>query len=226
MKPNIILFSCILCISTSLFSQADGSFFTIQLGQKKCLFKYSERVDSTYVETDSAHSKTIVTQINPVTLAEKVKWVKDTVLSLRSLTLEDNNSKSIHLRTPLGIDTVTEINPVTLKENTKIIAYTDAQYHIETEMTYFDFLLLLKTRFELRNPQKNLKVYSFNIYYESADSSEMIRVEYPETTEGVIAKLNCLTKGGFILLSLRQADHGLINIDAQSRFLALIHIKN
>jgi hypothetical protein len=93
-------------------------------------------------------------------------------------------------------------------------------------MSYFDFLFLLKSRFDLKNPQKNFRVYSYNIYYETATQGGMIRIKYPETVEGVISKLNCLDKGGFILLSLKAADHDNVPIDAQGRFLALIHIKN
>jgi hypothetical protein len=144
----------------------------------------------------------------------------------KTLFLQDDGNKSVDIKYPWAKDTVTAINPVTHQEETKIISYTSGEYHIETEMSYFDFLLLLKNKFQLHNTQKSLKVYSYNIYYETATQGGMIRVKYPETSEGVISKLNCLDKGGFILLSLKAADHDAITIDAQSRWLALIHIKN
>ena len=145
----------------------------------------------------------------------------------KTLFLQDQNVKAQHVKTSLGIDTVTTINPVTKVEDTKIVSYNDAEYHIETEMSYFDFLLMLKSRFELKNPQKTIRIYSYNIYYESPAESGYIKVKYPETAEGVISKLNCLSKGGgFILLSLKASDLDGITVDAGGSFLALIHIKN
>ena len=200
MKQYILLFALVLCGISDSYAQASGSFFTIQFGQKKCLFKYTEQRETTTSKNNIALRK-FLTQI-------------------------DTTSKSIDIKYPWAKDTVTAINPVTKKEETKIITYTSADYHIATEMTYSDFLLLLKSRFELRNPQKTLRVYSYNIYYETATEGGMIRVKYPQTAEGVIAKLNVLVKGGFILLSLKAADHDLIPIDAGGSFLALIRIKN
>jgi len=187
---NTVLLLFILGISSFVYPQADGSFFTLQLGKQTCLFKYEER---------SATSK--------------------------SLTLQGGAEKSIEIKYPWSRDTVTSIDPVTLKEETKIITNISPGYHIETEMTYFDFLLLLQSKFEIKNPQKKLHVSSYNIYYETKDTGGLIRVQYPERYEGVISKLNCLVNGGFVLLSLKSDDHNLVNIDTQGRFLALIHIK-
>jgi hypothetical protein len=144
----------------------------------------------------------------------------------KTLFLQDDADKSINIKYPWARDTVTQIDPQSGKEETKVITSTSAGYHIETEMSYSDFLVLLKSKFILKNPQKNLKVYSYNIYYQSPDTGGFIKVQYPGTAEGVISKLNCLVKGGFILLSLRAADHDEAPIDAQGRFLTLIHIKN
>jgi hypothetical protein len=225
MKNTIVLLIA-MCISYAAFSQANGSFYTIQLGKKICLFKYQEKADSTYVETDSAHSKTIVTQINAVTLAENIKWVKDTVVLRKSLSLQDGDHKIVKVNYALIIDTITMINPVTLEETIEVKKRDTIPYHIETEMTYSDFLILLKSHFELKNPQRNFRVYSYDIYYETATQGGMIKVKYPATSEGVITKLNALTKGGFILLSLNAADHDEVPIDAQGRWLALIHVRN
>jgi hypothetical protein len=144
--------------------------------------------------------------------------------SLRSLTLMDTTDRSVDIRYGPH-DTVQSIHPVTHMEETKIISYPSFNYHIEATMSYFDFLLLLKSKFELKNPQKKLHIYSFNIYYETADTGGLIRIKYPQTIEGVISKLNCLANGGFVLLSLKAADHDLVPIDAGGTWLALIHIR-
>jgi hypothetical protein len=144
--------------------------------------------------------------------------------SLKLLTLIDTTDRSVDIKFSPH-DTVYATNPKTHKGETKIISYPAFNYHIETTMTYFDFLLLLKTKFELKNPQKKLHVYSFNIYYETQDTGGLIRVKYPQTIEGVISKLNCLANGGFILLSLKADDHNMVNIDTDDTWLALIHIR-
>jgi len=228
MKQPIFLLALLISSTTDIYSQANGSFYTLQLGKKICLFKYQEKADSTYVEVDSAHSTNTVTEINPVTLKEKIKFVKDTVVLRKSLILEDTTTRSVNVNVKYGPhDTVTAIHPVTHKEETKIISYPSFDYHTEATMTYSDFLILLKSKFELRNPQRNLRVYTFSIYYETADTGGLIKISYPQPIEGVISKLNCMAKsGGFILLSLRAADHDTINIDAGGAWLALIHIRN
>lgn len=226
MKQTVLFLSFVMCIYSSVYPQANGSFFTLQLGQKTCLFKYEERLDSIMIEVDKKYRKDKgveeVTQINPVTLKEKTVFMKDTVVIKKSLTLQDGNSKSIHTKRAAAIDTVIIFDTATLAEYGKVI---DPAYHIETEMSYFDFLLLLKSKFELKNPQKKLHVYSFNIYYETADTGGLIRIKYPQTIKGVISRLNCLANGGFVLLSLKAADHDLVGIDTQGSFLALIHIR-
>ena len=226
MKQPIFTLALMLSISIYAYPQANGSFYTIQLGKKTCIFKYQEKADSTYVYSDKAHSTTTVTEIDPKTMKETIKPVKDTLVYRRSLILTDTTTKSVNIKYGPH-DTVTAIHPVTHKEETKIISYPSFEYLAETTMSYSDFLLLLKSKFELKNPQRNLRVYSFNIYYETAETGGMISIKYPQPVEGVISKLNCLTKnGGFILLSLKAADHDEINIDAGGGFLALIHIKN
>ena len=191
MKQTTLLLALLLSVSSYVYSQANGSFYPMQLGSKTCLFKYT-----------ALDAKT------------------------KTLTLQDTSNKSIDLKYPWPPEEVITVNPRTNEEVTKLISNTPADYHIETEMSYGDFLLLLKSRFELKNPLRSLRVYSFSIYYETATEGGLIKVQYPQTAEGVIAKLNCLTKGGFVLLSLKAADHDQINIDTQGKFLALIHIKN
>jgi hypothetical protein len=191
MKQTTFLLALLLSVSSGIYAQANGSFYTFQLGNKEALFKYANKGDS-----------------------------------LRSLTLMDTTEREVNIKYGPH-DTVQAINPKTHETETKIISYPSFDYHIEATMSYSDFLLLLKSKFELKNPQRNLRVYSFNIYYETADRGGMIKVKYPQTIEGVIAKLNGLdAKGGFILLSLKAADHDAIPIDAGGAWLALIHIKN
>jgi hypothetical protein len=226
MKQPIFFLALLLCASGYVYPQANGSFYTLQLGKKTCLFKYQEKADSTYVYADKAHSTTTVTEIDPKTMKETIKPVKDTVVMRKSLVLADTTTKSVNIKYGPR-DTVTAIHPVTHKEETKIISYPSFEYHTETTMSYSDFLLLLKSKFELKNPQRNLRVYSFNIYYETGETGGIISIKYPQPVEGVISKLNSMTKnGGFILLSLKAADHDEINIDAGGSYLALIHIKN
>ena len=227
MKQILLLAVCLLSLLDNSFGQTNGSFYTLQIGKKTCLFRYTENPDSIYVETDSAHSKNIVTQINPITLAEKIKWVKDTIAIRKSLTLMDSSAKTFHTKRPIKSDTVSGLDPITLQLKTKVVNFNEADYHIESTMSYSDFLILLKSKFELKNPQKKLRVYSYSIYYETPDTAGSIYIEYPQTSEGVISKLNCLEKnGGFILLSISEADHGLVKIDTGASFLALIRIKN
>jgi len=228
MKQPIFMLALLLSAATNVYPQASGSFYTIQLGKKNCVFKYEEKADSTYVYADKAHSTTTVTEIDPKTMKETIKPVKDTVVIRKTLALMDTTFKSINVNTKYGPhDTVQAINPKTHETETKIISCPSFDYHIETTMSYSDFLLLLKSKFELKNPQRNLRVYSFNIYYETADTGGMIKVRYPQTIEGVISKLNGLgAKGGFLLLSLKAADHDAVPIDAGGAWLALIHIKN
>ena len=228
MKQPIFLLALLISVSSSIYPQASGSFYTFQLGKKTCLFKYQEKADSTYVYSDKIHSTNTVTEIDPKTMKETIKLVKDTLVLRKTLTLVDTTVRSVNINSKYGPhDTVTAIHPVTHKEETKIISYPSFEYNTEVTMTYSDFLLLLKSKFELRNPQRNLRVYSFNIYYETADTGGLIRIKYPQPVEGVISALNCMTKsGGFILLSLKAADHDEIDIDAGGVFLALIHIKN
>ncbi len=226
MKKTFLL-ALVLCISLYIFPQSNGSFFTLKLAKKTCLFKYEEIPDTIWVDIDSSYKKNLkpnrVKHYSAITNNE----TRDSIVTNKFLTLQDNNKKSIHTKAPVDIDTVVALNPVTLAEEIKITPVNDTYYHIETEMSYFDFLLLLKSKFELRNPQKNLRVYSYNIYYETPTEAGMIRISYPDIAEGVITKLNCLSKeGGFILLSLRAADHNKISIDGGGTFLALIHIKN
>jgi len=198
----------------------------LQLGKQTCLFKYEERLDTTQVDVDSMHCKTVTTIINAATLESKSRFTKDTIILRKSLTLQDDGlNKTINTRSPWSVEIIDTINPLTHKEDTIIVTSSSAQYHVETEMSYFDFLLLLKTKFELKNPQKKLHVYSFKIYYETSDTSGLIEIKYPQTIEGVISKLNCLANGGFILLSLKADDHNLVNIDTGGAWLALIHIR-
>ena len=142
----------------------------------------------------------------------------------KKLTLTDTAERSVDIKY-FPRDTVKVMNPLTHQMDTKVISTPSSSYHIETAMSYFDFLLLLKSKFEIKNPQKKLHISSFNIYYETKDTGGLISVKYPETTEGVVSKLNCLANGGFILLSLKSDDHNLVNIDAGGSWLALIHIK-
>ena len=164
----------------------------------------------------------------PMQLGNKTCLFKYTAQDAKSkmLTLQDTGSKTVPIKFPWAPEEVITVNPRTNQEETRFITTTAADYHIETEMSYSDFLLMLKSRFELKNPLRSLRVYSFSIYYETATEGGLIKVQYPQTAEGVISKLNCLTKGGFVLLSLKAADHDQINIDTQGKFLALIHIKN
>ena len=191
MKQTTLLLALLLSVSSYVYSQANGSFYPMQLGNKTCIFKYT---------APDAKTKT--------------------------LTLQDTGSKTIPIKFPWPPEEVIAINPKTNEEETRLITTTAADYHVETEMSYSDFLLLLKSKFELKNPLRSLRVYSFNIYYETASEGALIKVKYPQTAEGVISKLNCLTRGGFVLLSIKAADHDQINIDTQGKFLALIHIKN
>jgi hypothetical protein len=184
-------------------AQANGSFFTLPLGQNKVLFKYSERSEKI-----------------------KTKAGKDSTIAKKYLTLQDTTHRTVAIKYPWDSDTVQAVDPKTKKAETRIITYSSGDYHLSVEMSYSDFLILLKSKFELRNPQKGFRVYSYNIYYETATEGGMIHVKYPQTAEGVISKLNALVKGGFILLSLKAADHDLIPIDAGGEFLALIKIKN
>ncbi len=142
----------------------------------------------------------------------------------KKLTVTDTAERSVDVKY-FPRDTVKVMNPITHQMDTKVISTPSFDYHIETTMSYFDFLLLLKSKFELKNPQKKLHVSSYNIYYETKETGGLIRVKYPETTEGVVSKLNCLANGGFILLSLKSDDHNLVNIDAGGSWLALIHIR-
>jgi hypothetical protein len=227
MKQILLLAVCLLSLFDNSFGQANGSFYTLQIGKKTCVFKYKERADTLKVNRDSLHIKSIGTPTKPISLQEMVRFKKDTVIFSKTLSLQDTSSKIIHTKNLYAIDTITSINPVTLEENVKIIKQDEASYQIETQMSYFDFLLLLKSKFELKNPQKRLRVYSYSIYYETPDTAGSIYIEYPQTSEGVISKLNCLEKkGGFILLSISEADHGSVKIDTGASFLALIRIKN
>lgn len=206
MKP--IFFSLLLAsvLSNAGFAQADGSFYTLQLGPNtSCPFKYGESKEVLHAVASGKDSATFIR---------------------RTLSLQHSDTKSIHTRSLLFTDTVIETNPKTNKKETKIIS-ADPTYHFETVMRYTDFLLLLKQRFELKNPQKNERVYSFKIYYETPDTAGSIDVQYPQTYEGVISRLNCLAKpaGGFLLLWLKAAEHGMITIDEGQSFLALIRIK-
>ena len=144
--------------------------------------------------------------------------------SSKKLALTDTAERSVDIKY-FPRDTVKVMNPITHQMDTKVISTPSFDYHIETTMSYFDFLLLLKSKFELKNPQKKLHVSSYNIYYEAKETGGLIRVKYPETTEGVVSKLNCLAEGGFILLSLKSDDHNMVNIDAGGSWLALIPIK-
>ena len=189
MKQILLLALCLLSLLPHSYGQANGSFYTLQLGEKTCLFKYAQGPDA-----------------------------------IKTLTLTDTAEKMVNIKYSPR-DTVKSVNPVSHKEETKIISYPSFSYHIETQMSYFDFLLLLKSRFELKNPQKNLKVYSYNIYYETPSEGGLIKIKYPQTHDGVISKLNSLAKdGGFVLLSLKEADHGAVKIDAGGLFLALVRI--
>lgn len=218
--------ACLLSFFVNSFGQANGSFYTLQLGKKTCLFKYQLDADTMQIRT-SPQDKKAKKIINHYSLETVVNYVKDTIVPLKYLTLMDTSAKEIHTRYPLKSDTVTGIDPVTLRERTSVVNYNDASFHIETTMSYFDFLLLLKSKFELKNPQKNYRVYSYNIYYETQTEGGRIDVQYPQASEGVISKLNCLAKdGGFVLLSINEADHGLVKIDTGNSFLALIKIKN
>ena len=189
MKQLTLLFLSVTCISSYVYPQVNGSFFTLQLGSQTCLFKYTAQGNSD-----------------------------------KNLTLTDTAERSVDVKY-FPRDTVKVMNSLTHQMDTKVISIPSFSYHIETTMSYFDFLLLLKSKFELKNPQKKLHVSSYNIYYETMDAGGLIRVKYPETTEGVVSKLNCLANGGFILLSLKSDDHNLVNIDAGGSWLALIHIK-
>ena len=191
MKQILLLAVCLLSLFGNSFGQANGSFYTLQIGKKTCLFKYAQGPDT-----------------------------------IKRLIFTDTTEKTINIKYSPR-DTVKTVNPVTHKEDTKIISFPSLSYHIETQMSYFDFLLLLKSKFELKNPQKNYRVYSYSIYYETPTEGGLIKVKYPETAEGVISKLNSLAKdGGIVVLSIKEADHGLVKIDTGDAFLALIRIKN
>ena len=231
MKQLTLLFLSMICISSYVYPQVNGSFFTLQLGSQTCLFKYEEKLDTAWVEVDRAHRKDMgvekVTQVNPVTLEERHLYMKkgNRVITKKSLILQDNTLKTAPIRVKEILDTTAIIDSQTQKRIFVSIEHDEPEYHIETEMSYFDFLLLLKSKFEIKNPQKKLHVSSFNIYYETKDTGGLISVKYPETTEGVVSKLNCLANGGFILLSLKSDDHNQVYINNQGGFLALIHIK-
>lgn len=213
MEQILLIAAFAVCIHSGLFAQANGSFFSLGLGDKICLFKYAQYMDTLQF---------------PRMLGEgnnKKAYFKDSIVDQHVLTLSDTSLHIWKLKPPYALDTVTMINPVTLQEQTKIVKQESVEYNIETEMSYFDFLLLLKSKFELHNPQKRLRVSSYGIRYESPTDKSMIWIKYPETSQGVITKLNCLDKGGTILLYLEYADHDAVRIDAGGRYLALIHIK-
>ena len=225
MKQLTLLLLSVICISSYVYPQVNGSFFTLQLGKQTCLFKYEEKSDTISADVDSMHCTKVTTIINAATLKSTSRFTRDSVVLKKTLRLQEGNSRSIRTKMAVAIDTTYIINTVTLEADVKIISHNAPSYHIETEMSYFDFLLLLKSKFEIKNPQKRLHVSSFDIYYETSDTSGIISVKYPQTTEGVVSKLNCLANGGFILLSLKSDDHNLVNIDAGGSWLALIHIK-
>lgn len=207
MKQVLLITAFALCIHSGLFSQASGSFFSLKLGDKTSLFKYEGYLDTLKVRVAKTNS------------------FKDTAVYQRILTIVDDGRHTYKLTPPYLLDTVTAIDPVTLHEQIKIVQQTSVEYNVETEMSYFDFLLMLKSKFELRNPQKGLRVSSYGIRYESPTDKGMIWIKYPETSQGVITKLNCLDKGGTILLYLENADHDSVRIDTHGMYLALIHIR-
>ena len=211
MKHLFLLAALAVCISSNLSAQANGSFFNLMIGDKPCLFRYEEHLDTVHTRTRTLPGETISE--------------KDTVYNRRFLTLMDTSHRVWKLKPPYLIDTITSIDPVTLREETKMVTNTEVKYNIETEMSYFDFLLLLKSKFEIRNPQKKFRVSSYGIRYESAKDAGMLWISYPATSQGVISKLNCLDKGGEILLYLEAADHDKVTIITNESFLALIHIR-
>lgn len=212
MKQILLIVALAVCTHADLYSQANGSFFSLKLGDKISLFRYARYMDTLQIPGRGTGSD------------QKISF-KDTVIDQHILTLTDTSRRIWKLKPPYALDTITMIDPVTLHEQTKVTEQTSVAYNVETEMSYFDFLLLLKTKFELHNPQKRLRVSSYGIRYESPTDKGMIWVKYPETSQGVISKLNCLDKGGTILLYLEYADHDGVRIDASGRYLALIHIR-
>jgi len=229
MKPALIAAIAILSFFTTASAQVSGSFYTMQLGTKTALFKYVEWPDSIQVVVDQSRkgNKGVSEHwgIDPVTLEEHLVYLKDTVVTRKALSLMDTTYSSIRVKHPLTTDSIVTIDPISLTQRVEVNHHYMAEYHTEIEMSYFDFLLMLKEKFEIKNPQKRFRVSSFFIYYESPTCNGRITIDYPQTYQGVVSRLNCLDKGGLILLDINTVDHNNVTIYPQNRFIALIRIK-
>ena len=220
----------LLGVISCAYSQANGSFFTLQLGKKTCLFKYEEKPDTTMIGVDSTHRMDNgiieVTQLNPVTLEEKILLMKKSkIIMSQSLTLLEKTIRTKPIRVGEIIDSFSEEN-LQPQDKYSYIEHNKPDYCVETEMTLLDFLDILKSRFEFKNPERNFCASSYLLYYETPTSDGHISVKYPDTGDKFTSRLYCLSKGGFILLSIREADNNNIHINTDGNFLALIHIKN
>ena len=142
----------------------------------------------------------------------------------KSLILLDTTSHEIAIKYGPR-DTVFATDPSTGKTEAKFIVNDGIKYHVEASMTYNELLDFLKTGFTLKGNAGDLKVSSYNIYYESATDGDILPVKYPETSEVIIAKIHSLSRGGFVLLHPKAADQDRVGMYAGGVFLALIRIK-